>query len=130
MSYKEALILKSVTIGKSVISIDLVVTKDVSDGKWNLDKNERYGLRKFCYIGGNFMSKLFQINSGIVGSTGTIMLEIDKYAKNEGMETYMASVNNKSSQKDYPSNHIVIGSILEKHVHRKMAAITGNEACK
>lgn len=73
------------------------------------------------------MAVLLQINSGIIGSTGTIMLAIDQYAKEAGFETYMASVKNKSSEKDYPSNHIVIGTILEKHFHRNMAAITGNE---
>lgn len=73
------------------------------------------------------MAVLLQINSGIVGSTGTIMLEIDKHARMLGMDTYMASVNNRSSYKDYPSNHIMIGTIPEKHFHRKIAAITGNE---
>ena len=60
------------------------------------------------------MAVLFQINSGIVGSTGIIMLSIDKYARKAGMKTYMASVNNRSSVADYPSNHIAIGTILEK----------------
>lgn len=73
------------------------------------------------------MVVLLQINSGIVGSTGTIMMSIDEYAREDGMKTYMASVNNKSSAQDYPSNHICIGSILEKHIHRGLATITGNE---
>ena len=73
------------------------------------------------------MAVLFQINSGIVGSTGTIMLSIDKYARKAGMKTYMTSVNNRSSAADYPSNHIAIGTILEKHIHRKLAYLTGNE---
>lgn len=73
------------------------------------------------------MAVLLQINSGIIGSTGTIMMSIDKYAREAGMKTYMASVKNRSSEKDYPKNHIVIGSILEKHIHRKLAFATGNE---
>lgn len=72
------------------------------------------------------MAVLLQINSGIVGSTGTIMLAIDRYAREAGFETYMASVNNKSSQKDYPANHIAIGTIPEKILHRKLSFYTGN----
>lgn len=73
------------------------------------------------------MAVLLQINSGIVGSTGSIMISIDKYAKQAGFQTYIASVNNKSSRADYPENHITIGSIIEKHVHRFLGKFTGNE---
>lgn len=72
------------------------------------------------------MPVLFQINSGIVGSTGTIMKALDSHAKKAGFQTYMASVNNRTSRKDYPENHIKIGSILEKHIHRKLSFYTGN----
>lgn len=73
------------------------------------------------------MATLFQINSGIVGSTGNIMLTLDRYARAAGFNTYMASVKNHSSKQDYPSNHFEIGTIIEKHFHRRVAAITGDE---
>ncbi len=73
------------------------------------------------------MYTLLQINSVITGSTGMIMKEIDKYAKKSGMRSYMASAKNYSSRKDYPENHISIGTILEKRVHRFLAKLTGYE---
>lgn len=73
------------------------------------------------------MVTVFQINSGIVGSTGNIMRTIDMFVREQSMNGYIASVANKSSKKDYPSNHIEIGTIIEKHIHRKLAAITGRE---
>lgn len=75
------------------------------------------------------MAVILQINSGIIGSTGSIMMTIDRYAEEAGYTSYMASVNNYSSRNNYPANHYAIGTILEKRFHRKMAAITGKEGC-
>lgn len=73
------------------------------------------------------MKTLLQINSGIVGSTGSIMRNISKQAEKAGFISYTASAKDYSQLSNCNINHIYIGGIIEKRIHRILGEFTGNE---
>ena len=73
------------------------------------------------------MKVILQINSGIVGSTGNIMKNINKLALENGFKSFVSSPRDFSQINNYPNNHKCIGTIIEKKFHRFMGKYTGNE---
>ncbi|MBO5020148.1 MAG: glycosyltransferase, partial [Clostridia bacterium] len=66
---------------------------------------------------------IVQINYGIKGSTGTIMLNIAEMVRNKGDQCVTFSYPKKTITT--PQNHIFFGSPIEHLFHRLINAITG-----
>ena len=73
--------------------------------------------------------KLLSVNSGNVGSTGKIMLEITQVANDlgiVGVVTYPASRDNFKKKVD---NKIIISNRYDRNIHLWLARITGYNGC-
>ena len=73
--------------------------------------------------------KLLQINTCNFGSTGSIMLNIDKKAKEAGFTTYIAYPYSEQSSKKIIDNSIIIGTAREWNIHLKLAYYSGYNGC-
>mgnify|MGYP000928636696 CR=1 FL=1 len=73
--------------------------------------------------------KVLQINTCNYGSTGNIMLNISKVAQENGYITHVAYANARSNKKKEAENSILIGSIIERNIHLKLAYYTGLNGC-
>ena len=71
------------------------------------------------------MIKIVEINNNNYGSTGNIMLNIAKEARNKGYEVYTACKNSKQAKKFFNPNHIYIGIWLERIVSERLAYFIG-----
>lgn len=72
---------------------------------------------------------LVQINSCNFGSTGNIMLGIDKIAINNGIETYICVPKSRENSKKNIKNQIMIGNRISRNLHLFLANITGFQGC-
>jgi len=77
----------------------------------------------------NRQFKILQINSVNFGSTGNIMLNISKTAQENGYISYVAYANSRTNKKKKVENSILIGSIIERNLHLKLAYYTGLNGC-
>lgn len=73
--------------------------------------------------------KVLQINTCNFGSTGNIMLNISKTAQENGYISYVAYANSRTNKKKKVENSILIGSIIERNLHLKLAYYTGLNGC-
>lgn len=73
--------------------------------------------------------KILQINLCNFGSTGNIMLNIGKEVGKHGAVSYYAYPDARSNRKKKVSHSLLIGSILERNLHRVLAYITGFDGC-
>ena len=73
--------------------------------------------------------KVLQINTCNFGSTGNIMLNISKTAQENGYISYVAYANSRTNKKKKVENSILIGSIIERNLHLKLAYYTGRNGC-
>ncbi len=73
--------------------------------------------------------KVLQINTCNFGSTGNIMLNISTMAEEHGYISYVAYANSRSNNKKKVENCILIGNILERNLHLKLAYYTGYNGC-
>ncbi len=73
--------------------------------------------------------KIFEINSGNYGSTGNIMLNIAKTARENGHEVKVAYRQSRSVTANINENEIFIGNSFYGLVHRVFAELFGLEGC-
>ena len=73
--------------------------------------------------------KIFEINSGNYGSTGNIMLNIAKTARENGHEVKVAYRQSRSVAANINENEILIGNSFYGLVHRVFAELFGFEGC-
>ncbi|MDD2628469.1 MAG: glycosyltransferase [Clostridia bacterium] len=73
--------------------------------------------------------KILQINSCNFGSTGNIMLNISKTAQECEYTSFVAYANSRSNKKKNVENSILIGNIIERNLHLKLAYYTGYNGC-
>lgn len=73
--------------------------------------------------------KVLQINNGNSGSTGSIMLNIAKAAQEYGYIAYVAYANSRTNKKKNVAGSILIGTLLERNLHLKLAYYTGYNGC-
>ncbi len=66
--------------------------------------------------------KIVEINSGFRGSTGTIMLNIAKIAREQDYEAYTFS---RASKEAIPMGHNIFGGVPENLVHRLISVFSG-----
>ena len=66
--------------------------------------------------------KVVEINSGIHGSTGTIMLSIANLVRADGEEAYTFSA---PKSENAPTGHAFFGSKVENMIHRGMSVLSG-----
>ena len=71
------------------------------------------------------MKTIVEINNNNYGSTGNIMLNIAKCAREKGYNVYTACKNSKAAQRFTYANHIYIGSWLDRVLSERLAYITG-----
>ena len=71
------------------------------------------------------MKTILEINTTNYASTGNIMLNIAKLARNEGFKAYTASKISKEGKKHSCDNHIFIGFWLDRVISEELAYITG-----
>jgi glycosyltransferase involved in cell wall biosynthesis len=69
--------------------------------------------------------KILHINSGNFGSTGSIMMNISETAQKKGHTSYVSYANSRTNNKKKIDNGILIGSVIERNVHLKLAYHTG-----
>ncbi len=72
---------------------------------------------------------VLHINSVNFGSTGNIMLNIASKVKEKGNMSYVAYANSRTNRKKNIQNSILIGSIIERNIHIKLAYFTGLNGC-
>lgn len=68
---------------------------------------------------------ILQINSLNFGSTGNIMLSIDKKLQEHGHNSMVAYANSRSNKNKNLDNSILIGGIVERNLHIQLASYTG-----
>lgn len=73
--------------------------------------------------------RILQINTFNFGSTGNIMLNISNSAKENGYISYVAYANSQSNNKKNVENSILIGNIIERNLHLRLAYYTGYNGC-
>lgn len=73
--------------------------------------------------------KIFEINSGNYGSTGNIMLNIAKAARENGHEVKVAYRQSRSVSGGNSENEILIGNSFYGLFHRVFAELLGFEGC-
>lgn len=73
--------------------------------------------------------KILQINSSNFGSTGNIMLNISKIAQEQGYISYVAYANSRSNKNKNVNNSILIGNMLGRNLHLRLAYYTGFNGC-
>lgn len=73
--------------------------------------------------------KVIQINSCNFGSTGNIMLNLAKVAREKGHIVYTSCPDGRSMRKKELADHIYIGNILERNVHIQLSRYTGYNGC-
>lgn len=71
------------------------------------------------------MKTILEINTTNYSSTGNIMLNIAKEARNSGYQVYTCCKNSKSSQKFKYVNHFLIGTRLDWVLSNTLSYITG-----
>lgn len=76
-------------------------------------------------VGGSLMSNIVEINSFNVGSTGRIMLQLKSRAEEEGFNVYCCIPSERINIKNKKEGQILIGTILERQFHIKVASFTG-----
>lgn len=77
----------------------------------------------------NRQLKILQINSVNFGSTGSIMLNISKTAKEHGHVSYVTYASSRTNKNKIVDNSILIGNIFERNVHLKLGYYTGLNGC-
>lgn len=70
--------------------------------------------------------KVIALNAVIYGSTGKIMLQISRVARNGGMKSYTLS-SKRASHGKLPEYHIFLDSGLEYHISQTLGFLTGAE---
>ncbi len=73
--------------------------------------------------------KIMSINSVNYGSTGNIMLQINRQAGQCGMETKAAYMKCRTNLKKKADNDLLIGTILENNLHLQLGRLTGYNGC-
>ena len=73
--------------------------------------------------------KIAQINSGVDGSTGKIMLSIAEVAKDNGMQTFCASAILKSNKGKKEGDYYRIGNYYSRCLSVLLGRITGKNGC-
>lgn len=73
----------------------------------------------------NKQLRILHINSGNIGSTGSIMINISKEANEKGHLSYVSYASSRTNNSRKINNSISIGSILERNIHLKLAYHTG-----
>ena len=73
--------------------------------------------------------RVLQINSCNFGSTGGIMLNLAKVAREEGIDAYTAFPDSRSNEKKKTDKSIIIGNRYLRNLHLKLAQITGMNGC-
>lgn len=73
--------------------------------------------------------KIIQINSGNVGSTGNIMLNLAKVARDEGHIVYTACPDSRTARLKQLQDHLYIGNRLERNIHIQLGKLTGLAGC-
>ncbi len=73
--------------------------------------------------------KILQINTCNFGSTGKIMLSIQKTCCDSGHEAFVAYAKSRSNLRGKKLGDILIGSILSRNLHLLLGNITGFNGC-
>mgnify|MGYP004462201309 FL=1 len=73
--------------------------------------------------------RVVQINSGIIGSTGNIMLDISKKLTDNNIENYVCYPKSRDNLKKEISNSILIGNRYSRNLHLLLAKVTGLNGC-
>ena len=73
--------------------------------------------------------KILQINTCNFGSTGKIMLSIQKACRDNGHEAFVAYAKSRSNLRGKKQGDILIGSILSRNLHLLLGNITGFNGC-
>lgn len=68
---------------------------------------------------------ILQINSLNFGSTGNIMLDIDKKLQEHGHNSLVAYAKSRTNKNKKLDNSILIGGIVERNLHIQLASYTG-----
>lgn len=69
--------------------------------------------------------RVLQINSGIFGSTGTIMRGIAAVSRDQGIEAYVAYPDSRSNTARRITGDLVIGSRVSRNLHIQLGFATG-----
>ena len=69
--------------------------------------------------------RILMINSGVIGSTGNIMLDLAATARGAGHECITACPAGKSMRREGLNDHIYIGNRLTRNVHLLLGKVTG-----
>ena len=69
--------------------------------------------------------RILSINSGNIGSTGNIMIQIAQKAEMGGNETLIAVPKSRDNSHKRVKNQIFIGNRISRNLHRKLAQIMG-----
>ncbi|MGI6686168.1 MAG: hypothetical protein ACOX47_11995, partial [Bacillota bacterium] len=75
------------------------------------------------------LQNIIQINSVNYGSTGSIMLNISNKAREKGFNVYVAYAKSRTNMRKSLENSILIGSVLERNLHLRLAYYTGLNGC-
>jgi putative colanic acid biosynthesis glycosyltransferase len=73
--------------------------------------------------------KILHINTCNFGSTGNIMLNISNAAEECGYYSWVAYADSRTNRKKNIDNSLIIGNILERNLHLKLAYYTGFNGC-
>ena len=69
--------------------------------------------------------RILMINSGVIGSTGNIMLDLAVTARNAGHQCITACPAGRSMRKEGLRDHIYIGNRLTRNLHLLLGKLTG-----
>lgn len=72
---------------------------------------------------------IVEINSYITGSTGNIMQNIAKEAESRGYNTLICYPPRRSITVKQQPNHVIIGNVISRTVHRVIGKLTGLGGC-
>lgn len=73
--------------------------------------------------------KILHINSGNFGSTGNIMVNLAKVAREKGHTVYTACPDSRTARLKELKNHIYIGNRYERNMHLQLGKVTGMNGC-
>lgn len=73
--------------------------------------------------------RVVQINSGNIGSTGNIMLDISKKLTDNNIENYVCYPKSRDNLKKEINNSILIGNRYSRNLHLFLGKITGLNGC-
>lgn len=75
------------------------------------------------------MKTIVEINNNNYGSTGNIMMNVAKKARENGYDAYTACKFSKEGKKFIYDNQVFVGYWLERVISEKLAYITSNKDC-